>query len=524
MGKKSPVKAGQSFENGPTMQVIVQAGGKGSRLEHYCWNKPKCLVPVDGKPLLYHLFERFPKASFQVIAEHKAEVLERYVKVFPPTVATQIVRPEGQGTCGGIAQCLDNLGDDESFWLLWSDLRLQRDLPEPQTDKPVIFLSSAFPCRWSAKADENGRMQLVEERSDTKGVMGLFWFPNKSFLQGLSHEGEFVQWLSKNLCCFELQTVEHVVELGTLNALLNHWDGSATTRFYNRITYKGTEVLKEAVIPEYAKMLNREVAWYDQVSALGFKNVPELISRSPLILRRIDGRHPYALPWGAKGRRHILENILNALDSLHSLGTEPSCDQALHDIYYVKTLDRLKKIRALVPEIETVEAFQINGVSTPNILHPSGAFLLDDAMKLLTCGKFTVIHGDPTFSNTLIDDEDKPWFIDPRGSFAKDGVMGDPYYDWAKVYYSVVGNYDNFNRRQFILSQDGTRIEIEIRESGWAHLKDLFRERFGEQLRGIRIRHALIWLALSGWVDDDYDSILAAYFNGICHLRSALSE
>ena len=43
------------------MHIIVQAGGRGSRLRHHTWNKPKCLVSVRGKPLLYHLFDKFKK-------------------------------------------------------------------------------------------------------------------------------------------------------------------------------------------------------------------------------------------------------------------------------------------------------------------------------------------------------------------------------------------------------------------------------------------------------------------------------
>ena len=32
--------------------IIVQAGGKGTRLEHLTANKPKALVPVENLPML----------------------------------------------------------------------------------------------------------------------------------------------------------------------------------------------------------------------------------------------------------------------------------------------------------------------------------------------------------------------------------------------------------------------------------------------------------------------------------------
>jgi hypothetical protein len=502
--------------------VIIQAGGKGTRLEHYCWNKPKCLVPVSGKPMLYNLFDIFPGASFDVIIDYKADVLERYVDVFPPLAPLSLTYPTGKGTLGGVAQAVEHIPEGEPFWLVWSDLVFSAPLLAPKSKKPVVFLSRNFSCRWSAAKGNDGAWDLAETRSDQHGVMGLFWFPDKSHLPALPAEGEFVRWLSQNCSDFETHYCDDATELGTLNALLNHWDSGATTRFFNRITYQGATVLKEAVLPEYAGMIDREIAWYEQVSALGFDHIPILQGTKPMKLARIDGSHPYQLQWGAKGRRHILDNILDALEKLHALQSAPADRGAMRTVYFEKTLGRLDKVRRLLPSLEKTASLQVNGVWVPNLLYDGGEALLEKAVEQITVDHFSVIHGDPTFCNTMVDANAKPWFIDPRGAFAAPGIFGDPNYDWAKVYYSVAGNYDNFNRRQFILTQEGQSVDVEIRESGWSHLKDVFRERFGGQLRSIRILHALIWLALSGWVDDDYDSILGAYYNGIYHLQGAL--
>ena len=40
--------------------IIVQAGGRGSRLEILTRNKPKALVPVNNLPMIFHLFRKFP--------------------------------------------------------------------------------------------------------------------------------------------------------------------------------------------------------------------------------------------------------------------------------------------------------------------------------------------------------------------------------------------------------------------------------------------------------------------------------
>lgn len=39
--------------------IIVQAGGKGTRLKHLTKNKPKALVPVENLPMMFHLFRKY---------------------------------------------------------------------------------------------------------------------------------------------------------------------------------------------------------------------------------------------------------------------------------------------------------------------------------------------------------------------------------------------------------------------------------------------------------------------------------
>ena len=54
--------------------IIVQAGGKGTRLGYLTKNKPKALVPVDNLPMLFHLFRQYPDRRFIVIADRKSVV------------------------------------------------------------------------------------------------------------------------------------------------------------------------------------------------------------------------------------------------------------------------------------------------------------------------------------------------------------------------------------------------------------------------------------------------------------------
>ena len=58
-------------------------------------------------------------------------------------------------------------------------------------------------------------------------------------------------------------------------------------------------------------------------------------------------------------------------------------------------------------------------------------------------GELGMIHGDPVFTNIILDNRDNLKFIDMRGKIGnKKTIFGDIFYDWAKVYQSISG-YDH---------------------------------------------------------------------------------
>lgn len=63
-----------------------------------------------------------------------------------------------------------------------------------------------------------------------------------------------------------------------------------------------------------------------------------------------------------------------------------------------------------------------------------------------------VIHGDPVFTNIIINKYDKIKFIDMRGKVGdKLTLCGDWLYDWGKIYQSIIG-YDEILMSKFITS------------------------------------------------------------------------
>ncbi len=65
------------------LNVVVMAGGKGTRLMPYTSVLPKPLLPINQKPTINHIIERFMKYSiekFFVTLNYKSEILKTYLK------------------------------------------------------------------------------------------------------------------------------------------------------------------------------------------------------------------------------------------------------------------------------------------------------------------------------------------------------------------------------------------------------------------------------------------------------------
>ena len=138
--------------------------------------------------------------------------------------------------------------------------------------------------------------------------------------------------------------------------------------------------------------------------------------------------------------------------------------------------------------------------------------------------EFKLIHGDCTFSNMMFDTFDmKTILIDPRGYFGKTKLYGDVDYDWAKVYYSINGKYDEFNQKKFFLDIKENEVEFKIKSNNWVDMSDYFLNSIPKlNKHKIKLLHALIWFSLTTYVWDDYDSIAGAFYMGLIKLDEIL--
>ena len=492
-----------------TDYIIVQAGGPGTRLGKLTRNRPKCLVPVNNRPIIFHLFERFHSNKFIIIGDYRFEVLERYLRTFA-RVDYVLIRAEGSGNSAGLRRALSYLPCGAQFLLLWSDLILDCRFQIPEdTDGCTVGVTDVFPCSWRF---QNG--YLRKGASEGRGVAGCFLLRDKALLNGLPETGSFASWLAgSDLALSEMDMLDSR-EAGTAEAIRSIDSGDNRCRPYNHMEFTEDRVIKTGLTEEGRQLIRREERWYERVSDYGFQQIPRIYASDPLTMGRIQGENIFRAELSEAKKRDTLDRLFVSLDKLHNYEHLPRDCPALEKEYYLKTLQRLQGIRETIP-FANDSHICINGILCRNVFFFEEE-LRRDVQTYLYDTEFGPIHGDCTLTNTMIDQAGNIYFIDARGYFGSSELCGDVYYDWAKLYYSIQGRFDKFNVKAFDFEITDSAVYYTIEESGWENLTGYFLDKLPEGAeKKIKLIHAIIWLSLASHCWEDYDSMCLAFYNGL---------
>lgn len=496
--------------------IVVQAGGLGTRLETLTLNKPKCIVPIDNLPIVFYLFKRFPNAKFKIIADYKAEVLEKYLKAFAD-VDYEVIVSDQKGTASGIKKAVESFKNNEPFMIIWSDLILGDEFKLPPLGENYVGISRDFECRWSFV---DGK--FIHEASTKDGVAGLFLLKSPDEIIGIPESGGFVEWLKSQDKEFKRLSLENTKEIGTILAYQSTETNKQKCRPFNKMEFHKDFVIKSPITEQGEKIAEDEINWYKTIQKYNFKDIPKIYEFSPLKIEKIDGKNIFEYTnFTQSQKKSILLKIIEMIKNLHSLGEPIEANfEDCYDNYIAKTFERLSKVKDLVP-FANQEFIRINDAYYKNVFFVKEE--LEEKIKNFFPSKFHIIHGDITFSNLMLKTQEvEPVMIDPRGYFGKTKIYGDSDYDWAKLYYSIVGNYDQFNRKNFALEILEDKVFLKISSNNWEDTEDYFFSNTGVNEEKIKLLHAIIWLSLTTYAWEDYDSICGAFYKGILELNKVI--
>lgn len=135
----------------------------------------------------------------------------------------------------------------------------------------------------------------------------------------------------------------------------------------------------------------------------------------------------------------IFNNLLNTIELIHSSSKINENDNT--ENIYLNYCEKIKK---------RYETFNYDKYENSKLVFEKIYNLLKN-YELNNKGIKGLIHGDPVFTNILLDGENKIKLIDMRGILGEThlSIYGDIFYDYAKIYQSLIG-YDEILLEQHI--------------------------------------------------------------------------
>lgn len=200
---------------------------------------------------------------------------------------------------------------------------------------------------------------------------------------------------------------------------LGFYDAKIESRYFNSIEYQGNLVVKTT-------NNSGEIYWYKNIPSDLAEHFPKVISMegNSIKMEKIDGIVFSYLLVNNSLTEHNLKLLLDVIEKIHNSGISDISD--VSENYNPKIIRRYREY----------DYFRVSP-DAENYFN-----MITSKMSEYNNSINGTIHGDLVFSNVFLCDNQVIRFIDMRGKIGEtDTIFGDIFYDYAKIYQSLIG-YD----------------------------------------------------------------------------------
>jgi glucose-1-phosphate cytidylyltransferase len=227
------------------MKAVILAGGLGTRLSEETGLRPKPMVEIGGRPILWHImkiYSYYGINEFIVCCGYKGYVIKEYFanyflhmsdvtfdmtnnamtvhqSVAEPWKVTLVDTGESTGTGGRLRRIRQYLGDDEAFCMTYgdgvSDVNITELIEFHKSHGKEATLTSIQPsARFGALGLKDNHVYAFQEKPKDEGgwINGGFFVLSPRVLDEVKND----EWM------FEREPMEALVEKGEVQAFFHH--------------------------------------------------------------------------------------------------------------------------------------------------------------------------------------------------------------------------------------------------------------------------------------------------------------
>ncbi len=154
------------------MKAVILAGGRGTRLVEETKSKPKPMIEIGGKPILWHImkiFSHYNINDFVVCCGYKGEIIKDYFENISEKWNIELVETGLDTMTGGRIKRIEKYIPDEKFFLLYGDdlkpVNITKLLDFHVKNKKFVTVTAAQPPgRFGIlKLEENNVIEMREK-------------------------------------------------------------------------------------------------------------------------------------------------------------------------------------------------------------------------------------------------------------------------------------------------------------------------------------------------------------------------
>jgi CTP:phosphocholine cytidylyltransferase-like protein len=506
-------------------KICILTAGKGTRMGAFSLYANKAILPIDGKAVITHIIQKFPKDSKFVIAVgYLGSQVKSYIRLAHPSLNVQFVEVqnydgEGSGPGYSLKCCKDFLM--EPFYFVSCDTLWEENLQPDETENwvGVDYISQeksiAF-CNFSVKD------KVVVDIKDKQTVPseGHAAFAGLCFIKDYA-----IFWgglESRRTISGELQVslgLEALIQKSTVITREIGWvDVGSYEGYKNELSrFENYDFSKT---DEFLYQVNRRVIKFFADPKIAAGRIKKA-SLNPEIFPKINGSseqfYSYDFVNGetlyTKNSVELFKSFLEFMDAkvwkrspnFNSVKFQNICKY----FYYEKTLGRIEKYFLKYPDDE---AAYVMGASMPK---------LAELLNLIPWEEFyngipSFMHGDLQFDNVISNDNDDFTLLDWRQDFGGEVEVGDLYYDLGKLAGGLLLNYDYIKLNLLSYSENkklsGIHVDFDFatRFSGSEYSKILesFILEKGLDLKKVKLLVPIIYLNMAPLHHYPFDKML----------------
>jgi glucose-1-phosphate cytidylyltransferase len=157
------------------MKVIILAGGLGTRISEETSDKPKPMVLIDDKPIIWHLMNIYASqgySQFVIAGGYRVDVIEDWAANLKTSWGIEVLDTGLETQTGGrIKACMNHIGNEKVFATYGDglgsvNLRNLIDFHDSH-GKQATLTSVRPPARFGVLESENGLVTHFGEKSQT---------------------------------------------------------------------------------------------------------------------------------------------------------------------------------------------------------------------------------------------------------------------------------------------------------------------------------------------------------------------